>query len=169
MFQCSRMNLTAAFPIQLVRGQSIEMIVNNDTSDQALLCGKYVLPMREAKKVLVGATHEFKELPLSEEDVLAQLKDRSYLFASSLWDHGRVERITSGVRVQSQRGAYGRLPIIGKYENLLHPNTWIFTGLSSRGMLYHGMYGEYLSRMILGQCQWSRNDTLDIEVDWWKN
>jgi glycine/D-amino acid oxidase-like deaminating enzyme len=168
MFQASMFEGDPSLPIQLVRGQSVEMTVRDNPTMDALLCGKYISPMLEANKVLVGATHEFKEEPLSEDDVVKELRDRSYDFASSLWDHGSVDRITTGYRVQSQRGRHGRLPIIGQYQSQHHPNAWIFTGLSSRGLLYHGIYGERLSEMILGETT-SVGDDAEIETNWWRS
>ncbi|KAG7354705.1 FAD dependent oxidoreductase [Nitzschia inconspicua] len=167
MFQSSVLGNDNELPIQLVRGQSIEMTVSSNQLKNALLGGKYVSPMLEPDKILVGATHEFKEEPLSQFDVVKELKDRSYAFCSTLWDHGSIDRITSGSRVQSQRGRYGRLPIIGRIQCPHHSNSWIFTGLSSRGILYHGIYGDALSGSILGQ-----DNNVDrlrhLDVEWWK-
>eukprot|EP00529_Nitzschia_sp_RCC80_P024466 CAMPEP_0113482600 /NCGR_PEP_ID=MMETSP0014_2-20120614/23004_1 /TAXON_ID=2857 /ORGANISM="Nitzschia sp." /LENGTH=440 /DNA_ID=CAMNT_0000376125 /DNA_START=310 /DNA_END=1629 /DNA_ORIENTATION=+ /assembly_acc=CAM_ASM_000159 len=152
-------------PIQLVRGQSVEMTTRTSTLNDALLSGKYISPLPGKNRVLVGATHEFKPDALKPDDVKQELKDRSYSFASFLWDgcgdDGKdasvdqppsttiVDRITSGYRVQSNRGNHGRQPIIGRIETSYHSNSWIFTGLSSRGLLYHGIYGDMLSEMIL--------------------
>jgi hypothetical protein len=70
---------------------------------------KYISPMPDANRILVGATHECKELSFLEKDALWELKDRSFVFVSSLWDHSRVETITSGP-----------LPIIkGKHEKFI--------------------------------------------------
>jgi glycine/D-amino acid oxidase-like deaminating enzyme len=155
-------------PIQLVRGQSVEMTMpsSEEALPNALLSGKYVSPLPEPNRVLIGATHEFKADALSGKEVVEELKDRSYALAPSVWDYGLVDRITSGYRVQSQRGPRGRLPIIGKLKDFgCHSNAWIFTGLSSRGLLYHGLYGEVLAKMILEE-----EDDLEnqLAADWWQ-
>jgi glycine/D-amino acid oxidase-like deaminating enzyme len=58
----------------------------------------------------------------------------------------------------------GRMPIIGRFHTPIHADSWIFTGLSSRGLLYHGVFGEILTSMILGI------DDKEFEhpdLDWW--
>jgi glycine/D-amino acid oxidase-like deaminating enzyme len=157
------------FPIDLIRGQSIEMNINKEHYvSEALLCGKYISPLPEKNRLLIGATHEYKAAPLSETELVEDLKERSYELAPNVWDYGTVDKITSGYRVQSRRGAFGRAPIIGKLlDNDSHSNVWIFTGLSSRGLLYHGLYGDILTDAILGK----RNETLwnEWKLDWWRN
>ena len=151
-------------PMQLVRGQSIEMTLNEASLGSAMLCGKYVTPLLEKNRILIGATHEFKDQALDPEQVRLQLRQRSDAFASHLWEDGTVDRITSGFRVQSNRGKYGRLPIVGKFDSTLHPNAWIFTGLSSRGLLQHGIFGEILASQIIG----AESEQLREGLDWWR-
>ena len=151
-------------PMQLVRGQSIEMTLNEASLGSAMLCGKYVTPLLEKNRILIGATHEFKDQALDPEQVRLELRQRSDAFASHLWEDGTVDRITSGFRVQSNRGKYGRLPIVGKFDTTLHPNAWIFTGLSSRGLLQHGIFGEILASQIIGD----ESEQLREGLDWWR-
>ena len=157
------------FPAEMVRGQSIEMHTNEleGTRNEAVLCGKYVAPMVAQDQILIGATHEYKTEALSEDEVWNELKNRSYELAPNLWDHGTVARITSGYRVQSKRGKYGRMPIIGRSSGDIHDNSWLFTGLSSRGLIYHGVFGDILSSAII------ENDELSMleeypDLHWWK-
>lgn len=150
-------------PIQLVRGQSIEMTLNTATCQHAMLCGKYVSPLLEKNRVLIGATHEFKEAPLDPDQVGSELRERSFDFASDLWEDGVVDRITSGFRVQSNRGKFGRIPIVGKLDVDFHDDAWIYTGLSSRGLLHHGIFGEILASKILNVE--SQHD--HPSLDWW--
>jgi glycine/D-amino acid oxidase-like deaminating enzyme len=135
------------FPVQLVRGQSVELETRLEL-ESALLCGKYISPL-DSNLILVGATHEFLAQAMSRDQVIAELRERTHEMMPSLWDTSLVRRVTSGVRVQSERGKYGRLPIIGRIPSTIHPYTWIFTGLSSRGILYHGLYGQILAEAIL--------------------
>ncbi|MGK3733181.1 MAG: glycine/D-amino acid oxidase-like deaminating enzyme [Bacillariaceae sp.] len=172
LFQTSSLMEQKEFPITLVGGQSIEMTMNDSDGDDddkilwnAILCGKYVCPMLEKNRVLIGSTHEFKEEPLTPNQVEDELKERSYNFASGVWDNGTIDRITSATRVQSNRGPYGRLPIVGKLKNCQHhPNAWIFTGLSGRGLLYHGLFGDNLVNMILEENTTEGSDILN----WWR-
>lgn len=146
-------------PVTLVRGQSVELKPNAPVPREAALSGKYVSPLLD-DRMLVGATHEFKEQALSETDFIQELREKSYHLSPKLWDNATVDRVTCGYRVQSQRGALGRLPIVGHLQD----NQWVFTGLSSRGLLYHGIYGETLANMILSESVLAENSHLD----WWR-
>ncbi len=158
------------FPAQLIRGQSIEMTLpsSSNYSNEAMLCGKYLAPMTNKNQVLIGATHEFQADALDTDGVQSELRKRSYDIAPKVWDEGTVDKITIGYRVQSQRGKYGRMPIIGRsIHNDIHDNTWIFTGLSSRGLIYHGVYGDLLSTAILEDDESAILEN-HPDVYWWK-
>jgi glycine/D-amino acid oxidase-like deaminating enzyme len=158
------------FPVQLVRGQSLELKWTKNTDRRplpAILGGKYISPLPDPGLVLVGATHEFQEQPMTQDAVFEELKQRTYDMAPFVWknDTTTVHRVTSGTRVQSERGPYGRLPIVGRLP--LHDNAWIFTGLSSRGLLYHGLLGDILTDAILeghDEAMFGRHEGLN----WWK-
>jgi glycine/D-amino acid oxidase-like deaminating enzyme len=175
MFQSNVLNEKEGFPIQLVRGQSIEMTLPNYENDKAaglddhaLLCGKYVSPLVEPNRILIGATHEFQTEPLAAASVEEELRGRSYDFASTIWDHGTIDRLTGGYRVQSKRGNHGRLPIVGRCASPYHDYAWIFTGLSSRGLLYHGVFGDCLADMILMNNDGEKKGNTKENVDWWR-
>ena len=158
------------FPAEMVRGQSIEMNANEmggTAPNEAVLCGKYVAPMLQKDQVLIGATHEYKSEALSEAEVWKELKKRSYELAPDLWDQGTVSQITSGYRVQSKRGKYGRMPIIGRSCGDIHDNSWLFTGLSSRGLIYHGIFGDILSSAIIENSEESMLEQYP-DLNWWK-
>jgi glycine/D-amino acid oxidase-like deaminating enzyme len=177
-------------PVDLVRGQSLEMIMGSSVGGtktperEAMLCGKYLTPLPQTaeskqqgeERILMGSTHEYRENAFTEEEVVKEIKERTYDLAPDVWDTARVDRITSGIRVQSHRGQFGRLPMIGKIGQLntthtTHDNQkqtiWLFTGLSSRGLLYHGIYGDILSDAIL-----EGSDTNILtkypHLDWWR-
>ena len=161
------------FPAELVRGQSLELSLSEFDASQfpneSILCGKYIAPLNTPGDVLVGATHEYNAQPLKEEEVIDELKQRSYDVSPFVWDNGSMKRITSGYRVQSRRGKYGRMPIIGKSQHCdVHENAFLFTGLSARGLIYHGIYGHLLSRAIAAQ---DDNVLLEDNPDllWWKH
>lgn len=163
-----------SLPVEIVRGQSIEMKLDNDSTtkrsypNEALLCGKYIAPLVGKNRVLIGATHEYKKKPLNNDEVVNDLSSRSSNLANFVWENGKVERITEGYRVQSQRGKYGRMPIIGKSQSHeLHPNSWLFTGLSSRGLIYHGVLGKILSEAILKDNESSILKEFP-DAFWWK-
>lgn len=170
------------FPVHMVRGQSVEVRLPPPTDDdisqhQALMSGKYVTPLPDAQCILIGATHEFKPEPLSHDEVEMELKERTLPFAPHVWGEGAVvERYTEGFRVQTQRAEKGRLPIVGKLEvnvdtksnkQIGSPSHWIFTGLSSRGLLYHGVYGKVLATSILEGSERCLKSSC-YTFDWWR-
>lgn len=167
------MMAAADWPVQLVRGQSIEIATINPCP-HALLCGKYLAPLPTTSNVheeknkgghkyraVIGATHEFDSQQwLSPSQVYDELYRRgSWIWPDSSLDGSMsVLRVTKGVRVQTSRGNHGRLPLVGLLPLRNRscasdiPNTgrdWIFAGLSSRGLLYHGIYGKRLAQAIL--------------------
>jgi len=160
-------------PVQLVRGQSIEMsIENNKKPNEALLCGKYISPLPTANdsaldRIVIGATHEFKDDPLTPEEVVDELKSRTNDFAKDIWHNGKVDRLTTGIRMQSNRGKYGRMPIIGRLNSSHHNNSWIFTGLSSRGLIYHGIFGKWLANAVIHNDETIIQDDFS-DYDWWE-
>lgn len=179
-------------PMSLVRGQSIELNfpANNEQQWQHLppiLCGKYLCPLpahshethRQSGRVMIGATVEHYNLHRNLPTILQtteyakeNLQKLSSSFApAELWSES-ILKFTSGWRVQSQRTRYGRLPIVGKlYEKehiaCGHQDAWIFTGLSSRGLLYHGIFGKILSEAIINKCD---DKILQVypELSWWR-
>jgi glycine/D-amino acid oxidase-like deaminating enzyme len=152
-------------PIELVRGQSLEFIMPSSDFDQsAVVCGKYVSPLPKPDRVMVGATHEHSSTTMPREQLTQELRQQTESLAPRIWGEGQIDKVISGWRVQSQRTRYGRLPIIGRLKD----NEWIFTGLSSRGLLYHGIYGDKLTDMILADDESTvLNDF--AHVGWWKN
>jgi glycine/D-amino acid oxidase-like deaminating enzyme len=174
-------------PVQLVRGQSLVMALPSSSDEvantdlpllrDAILCGKYVSPLPETGRVLVGATHEFKPTPWTVDTVFDELRSRTEgclvpEVASSLWNRDRIRQVTQGVRVQSARGKHGRLPIVGRLDppsgQILHPNAWVFTGLSSRGLLYHAWFGDVLARAILSDSEHVLRAEI-ADLLWWKS
>ena len=149
---------------------------SEESSNDAFLCGKYVTPLPntalDQDRFVIGATHEYKDDALSLKETIEELKSRSYSLAPKIWDHGKVDRLTTGVRLQSERGNLGRMPIIGQYNNtsntaINHQNLWLFTGLSSRGLIYHGVFGKWLAAAVLkGDEETVR--TQFPEFDWWR-
>lgn len=158
----------SCFPVQLVHGQSLELRYEDSNSNKvndALLCGKYVSPLSDPAFVLVGSTHEFKETLMPQDEVIRELRDRTFGVAPNVWQQCAVHKVTRGTRVQTERGKNGRLPIIGQ---LPASNHWVFTGLSSRGLLYHAMYGKILANAILNESEDHLTNS-DGDILWWKS
>jgi glycine/D-amino acid oxidase-like deaminating enzyme len=116
----------------------------------------------------VGATQEFKDDPFDSTEVEAELKKRSNAFTSDLWDGSSIDKMTEGFRVRSnQEGPQGRMPILGRFETPIYHEAWVFTGLSSRGLLYHALFADSLSDMILGRSD-NENPIDRQNLNWWQ-
>jgi glycine/D-amino acid oxidase-like deaminating enzyme len=160
-----------SLPVQLVRGHSVEL--RGLSVQHAMVSGKYVSPTARDDVTLIGATHDFKlDLVRTDADIIEELRDRTAHLCD--WRHAPIHRITCGVRVQSSRGPFGRRPIVGRissggndHNSSSSSSSWIFTGLSSRGLLYHGIYGEKLAKAV-----WEDNEDVLLQdcpdMLWWK-
>jgi glycine/D-amino acid oxidase-like deaminating enzyme len=153
----------ALIPVELVRGQSLEMKPSCNIPREAALCGKYTSPLLD-NRMLVGASHEFSEDPMTEVELFNDLKEKAYDLAPGLWDNSTIDKVTCGWRVQSKRGGLGRLPIVGH----LSKNQWIYTGLSSRGLLYHAIYAEILCSMMLSGDNGEALTREHSHLSWWR-
>jgi glycine/D-amino acid oxidase-like deaminating enzyme len=146
---------------------------------QALLCGKYVSPLpSDPNLYLVGAT--FKTTQCLRKSSLRNCKSSQKLFHSFVEEYQR-RASDAGYRVQSGRGQLGRMPIIGRLptstnadpasdehlQETSHGNTWIFTGESSRGLLYHAPYGDILTDALLAGSEAPTHHRCK-ELMWWK-
>jgi len=185
----------SSFSMELVRGQTAQLTIpaqsvqeeneNESTAypSEAILSGKYITPIpsslstKNSYSMVVGATHEYKETPLSNTEVLEDLKQRSYHLHPRLWDEGKVDYIKSGWRVQSARSVFGRVPIIGRLDMKKQNDScgewalndvWIMSGLSSRGLIYHGVYGDILTDAIMNEDGEKVMVEKHPHVNWWK-
>lgn len=157
-----------SLPVQLVRGHSVEL--RGLSVPNAMVSGKYISPTVRDDVTLIGATHDFKlDVVRTDADIIQELRNRTAHLCD--WRHAPIHRITCGVRVQSSRGPFGRRPIVGRISSAGNDNnsspSWIFTGLSSRGLLYHGIYGEKLAKAV-----WEDNEDVLLQdcpdMLWWK-
>jgi glycine/D-amino acid oxidase-like deaminating enzyme len=68
------------------------------------------------------------------------------------------------------------MPIIGKFRTAKNPDVdrrvasdrlWIFTGLSSRGLIYHGLFGRMLAEAVSHDNEVTLQQQFQ-EFDWWR-
>lgn len=86
----------------------------------------------------IGSTYEHTKDPNPTK--VAELVDKVSLFypeAKNL----EVLKVRSGVRIAPREG---HLPVLEQVSK----NTWVFTGLGSRGLLYHALFGQELVRAL---------------------
>ena len=103
---------------------------------------------------------EFSDAKWNTEEVKADLLERAGPLGAEVRGEGgwEVDGVTIGVKSQPKRTNKGRTPIIGEIAG----GEYIFTGLGSRGFLWHGEYGKRLARVILG------DEGEDEDGAWWR-
>jgi glycine/D-amino acid oxidase-like deaminating enzyme len=73
------------------------------------------------------------------------LEDRLVKLYPHLQETYQAYRVSSGIRLVTERTNLGRLPIVGK----LSDRVWVLTGLGSRGLVYHALMAQYLTNAII--------------------
>lgn len=75
----------------------------------------------------------------------------------------------AGLRAMPPLTSHGSLPLLGCIdEYLIGKQTckfWLFTGLGSRGLLYHGWLGKLMAQAVVS----SNEDVLPTELTAWKS
>jgi glycine/D-amino acid oxidase-like deaminating enzyme len=103
----------------------------------SLVSQGYIALMEQEDLCSVGATYERGELM---DDAGKVLKEKVALFYPPALEF-EVVGIKSGVRVSRKEGV---LPVVERVGD----KEWVFTGLGSRGMLYHGLFGAQLAQIV---------------------
>jgi glycine/D-amino acid oxidase-like deaminating enzyme len=105
----------------------------------SLVSQGHITPTEDPAFCQVGSTYEHTPEPTPA--LALALLDKASIFHPPAKEFEIVER-RSGVRIAPREGYR---PIAGKAA----PKTWIFTGLGSRGMLYHASLGAELAEAIV--------------------
>jgi len=137
-----------------VRGQAIIFKPTSTNQPQletpdALIFGQYAIPQPK-NRVMIGSTLEpFPDNvvpPLSSSEVIKELYLKTAAHAPKVWNRElyEVEAITSAQRVQTYRSEKGRPPILKN----LGGNSFLFTGLGSRGLLYGSIGGSIIAASV---------------------
>lgn len=78
-------------------------------------------------------------------------------------------RASAGLRAMPPLTPHGSLPLLGCLNDLVGGNHtckyWLFGGLGSRGLLYHGWLGKLLAQAVLS----CNEDLLPSELTSWRN
>ncbi len=108
----------------------------------ALLSMGHVTSTAEPSICQVGSTYErqYKSVKPDPETALPLLKQCAAFFPPAR--EFEVLEIRSGIRISP---VVGYRPIVQK----IAPKAWVFTGLGSRGMLYHALLGKEVAAEIM--------------------
>jgi len=112
------------------------------SSRYGTLVGKGHVSFIGDDRICLGSTYEreFDDDHIDEEFAEAEIRSRIEPWYGSL-DGIEEKEFVCGVRV-GQSDSY--LPFAGKVDD----TTYVFTGLGSRGLLYHAYYGQILADLI---------------------
>lgn len=104
----------------------------------SLLGNGHITPTEEPGICLVGSTYEHTKTP-DPKKALALLDQVAQFYP--LAKEFQVIDILSGTRVAPK---VGHKPIVEKVD----PKTWVFTGLGSRGLIYHSLLAGEIAAML---------------------
>ena len=128
--------------VQFVKGQILTCKAK-EKCERSIIGSGHISPLEDENLVQIGSTYEY-HAPDNEpnlEVAKKNLKKRVETFLPPL-DTWEIKECQAGVRVR-QKETY--LPLIKRVDE----KRVIFTGLGSRGILYHAMYGEMAAKEIL--------------------
>lgn len=136
--------LKEKLPVACVKGQMIEIQWPHDLSPLpvALNSHAYLIMGREKKTCLAGATYERNFISLDSDinfaknDILPKIAP----LVPALKDQHVID-CRAGLRASTP----DHLPIIKQIDK----NCWAITGMGSKGLLYHALYGERLAKLIV--------------------
>lgn len=120
-------------PVRTALGQTILCHCSNPLPFSMASHG-YLAVTDDPNICQIGATYE--HTPKPDPKKLDELIEKIALFYPEVKTFPILQKKV-GMRVSPREG---HLPIVAK----LAPNTWIFTGLGSRGLLYHALYAREL-------------------------
>ncbi len=127
--------------VTFVKGQVVIGVCKNPPEKTIMKAYGHMSPLRDGR-VQIGSTyeHHYVSSAPDQEVALRELQPKMNALLSKE-DEFVIEGCFSGIRV-CVKGGY--LPIIKQ----LNEKVFVFTGLGSRGLLYHAYYGRHLANMI---------------------
>jgi glycine/D-amino acid oxidase-like deaminating enzyme len=127
-----------AIPLKRTIGQCL-VCRCKEPIGMSLLSQGHITPTEDPEVCLVGSTYEHTETRNIQKafDLLKQCAT-FYPPAAEF----TILDVRWGIRVAPKTGY---IPIVQKVS----PNAWVFTGLGSRGLIYHGLFGKSVAEEIL--------------------
>ncbi|MBI3509004.1 MAG: FAD-binding oxidoreductase [Chlamydiia bacterium] len=133
-FETMQFSECAHLPLKKTAGQAL-LCRWEEPLPFSLLSHGHIALTEDPTICRIGATYEHGA-SLSE-NVVQELKEKVSLFYPPAQDFEVLE-VQSGVRMSPKEGAR---PIVEQIKERI----WVFTGLGSRGMLYHALLGKELA------------------------
>ena len=121
-------------PLKVRKGQAL---ICRGAIPYSMIGNGHITLTEDPNLCQIGSTYEDK----FDELKAYALREKVASFYPPARDFEVVE-IRSGTRIAPKQGV---IPLVCK----INPKTWVFTGLGSRGLLYHALFGKELSTQIL--------------------
>ncbi|MBS4168413.1 FAD-dependent oxidoreductase [Parachlamydia sp. AcF125] len=135
-------------PMSLVKGQLLELEWPRGLAPLPfpLSSQAYLTMSPDSKTCLVGSTFEkkFKSLEVDLEAAIQEIIPKAAAFFPPVKEM-RIVKGYAGVRIASK----DHLPFYKRIE----ANTWVLTGMGSKGLLYHALYAKQLVSSIYEEFQ----------------
>lgn len=133
-------NLALDLPLQFVKGQ-ILTVKSDKKWERSVIGSGHISPLRNGN-YQIGSTyeHHFRDDKADIDIAKSYLEPKVKTFLPPLSTFEIIE-CKAGIRV-AVKGSY--IPLVKK----INERMFIFTGLGSRGLLYHGLYGRHLANLI---------------------
>jgi len=136
----------ASLPIQLLKGHmlKIKWPVATPSLPLGLVSTGYLVMSKDHTYCLAGSTYEREFTSIEADPAWATpiILEKVTPFFPSI-AQGEVLNCYAGVRVATTHNKH--LPLIGRISD----KYWFFTGLGSKGLLYHAWLGELLAQAAL--------------------
>lgn len=130
-------------PITLVKGQLLELEWPAEVPPLPFPVNSqaYVVMSQDGKRCIAGATYErgFEsadpDIEVAKQDIIPKLSFLPHLQAA------RIISCRSHLRVSTKN----HLPMVKQINN----RCWVLTGMGSKGLLYHALFGQELAERVL--------------------
>ncbi|GJQ11829.1 hypothetical protein GpartN1_g3620.t1 [Galdieria partita] len=117
-----------------------------------IICGKYLIPDENRMLFTAGATFEREpgtSGQLSEDSEIANIHSRLDKLVPGILNHVECIHIDGAFRALPERTQLGSIPIVDLAGKFKECNMWLYTGLGSRGILYHAWLSQQLAKAIV--------------------
>lgn len=124
-------------PLEPVKGQTL-LCRYQDPLPLSLIGNGHITPTEDPELCQIGSTYEHNFVDaLPHKEVIPELLAKAAVFYPPAKDFEVVE-VRAGIRL-------GKKGISKPYIAQLDARTWVFTGLGSRGLLYHALFGKRIA------------------------
>lgn len=134
----------SSLPVRLVKGQVLEIEWPQELVplQVPINSGAYLIKQSDPSRCIAGATfeHSFStEIP--DVRVARRLLQKKIAALVPPLARAPIVGCRSGIRAYTP----DRFPLIKEVD----PNTWVFTGLGSKGLLYHALFARFLAKEVM--------------------